>query len=74
VQIIRVKLDNERWQEHDSSSKSHGGKAVILWNQQAQNGRTVPNSKPNIMIRDNEERACMLVDVDTSGTGNVINK
>jgi len=74
VQIIRVKLNNEQWQEHEIGSKSHGGKAITLWNQQLYNCRTIPNNKPDITIRDNEEGACILMDVDISGDGNVINK
>ena len=74
MQIIRVKLDNEHWQQHDISGKSHGGKATILWNQQGYNGRTISNNKPDIIIRDNEEGACTLMDVDISGDGNVISK
>jgi hypothetical protein len=69
---MRVKLDNEHFQQHEISNKSHRGKAIILWNQKVQNGPTIHNNKPDIIIRDDEERACMLVEVDISGDGNVI--
>jgi hypothetical protein len=38
-----------------------------------QTDRTIPNNKPNI-IRDNEKRTCMLIDVASSGDRNVIKK
>jgi len=46
----------------------------ILWNQQVQTGRTIPNNKPDIIIRDNEKRTCMLIDVAIPGDRNVIKK
>jgi hypothetical protein len=47
---------------------------TILWNQQVHTDRTIPNNKPEIIIRDNEKRTCMLVDVAISGDRNVIKK
>ena len=38
------------------------------------NDRTIPNNKPDIIIRDNEMKACMLIDVAISGDRNVIKK
>ena len=43
-----------------SVETSRGGKVTILWNQQIQTNRTVPNNKPDIIIRDNEKGTCML--------------
>jgi hypothetical protein len=51
-----------------------GGKATILWNQQTQTDRTIPNNKPDIIIRDNGKGTCMLIDVAISGDRNVILK
>jgi len=45
-----------------------------LWNQQIQTERTIPNNKPDIIIRDNEKGTCMLIDVAISGDRNVIKK
>jgi hypothetical protein len=36
--------------------------------------RTIPNNKPDIIIRDNEKETCMLIDVAISGDRNVIEK
>ena len=46
----------------------------MVWNQQVQTDRTIPNNKPDIIIRDNEKRTCMLIDVAISGDRNVIKK
>ena len=47
---------------------------TILWNLQVQTDRTIPNNKPDIIIRDNEKRTCMLIDVAIPGDRNVIKK
>jgi len=41
---------------------------------QVQTDRTIPNNKPDIIIRDNEKGTCMLIDVVISGDRNVIKK
>jgi transposase len=72
----RVQLDKKHWYEHvlKSVQTSQGGKVTILWNQQVQTDRTIPNNKPDIIIRDNETGTCMLIDVAISGGRNVIKK
>jgi hypothetical protein len=47
---------------------------IILWNQQVQTDRTIPNNKPDIIIRDNEKRTRILIDAVISGDRNVIKK
>jgi hypothetical protein len=71
---LGVKLDSELWYEHipKSVETSQEGKVTILWDQQVQTDRTVPNDKPDSIIRYNEERTCMLIDVATTGDRNVI--
>jgi len=51
-----------------------GVKVTVLWNQQIQTNRTIPNNKPDIIIRDNENGTCMLIDVAISGDRNLIKK
>jgi hypothetical protein len=65
---------NKHWYEHvpKSVETSQGGKVTILWNQQVQTDRTIPNNNPDIIFRDNEKRTCMLIDVAISGDRNVI--
>jgi hypothetical protein len=69
-----VKLDKKHWYEHvpKSVETSRGGKVTILWNQQVQTDRTIPNDKPDIVIRDNEKGTCMLIDIAIPGDRNVI--
>ena len=47
---------------------------TTLWNQQVQTDRTIPNNKPDIVIRDNEKRTCILIDVAIPVDRNVIKK
>jgi len=71
-----VQLDRKQRYEHVPKyvETSEGGKVTILWNQQVQTDRTVPNNTPDIIIRDNEKGTCMLIDVAISGDRNVIKK
>jgi hypothetical protein len=39
-----------------------------------QTDRTIPNNKPDIIIRDNEKRTCILIDVAIPGNRNMIKK
>jgi hypothetical protein len=50
------------------------GKVTILWNQQVQTDRTIPNNKPDIIIQDNEKGTYMLIDIAILGNRNVIKK
>jgi hypothetical protein len=69
-----VQLDKKHWYEHvpESVETGQGGNVTILWNQQVQTDRTIPNNKPDIIIHDNEKRTCMLIDVAILGDRNVI--
>ena len=72
----RVQLDKNHSYEHvpKSVETSQGGKVNILRNQKVQTDRTIPNNKPDIIIRDNEKGTCMLINVAISGDRNVIKK
>jgi hypothetical protein len=71
-----VKLDKKHWYEHvpKSIETSQGGKITILCNQQVQTNRTIPNNKLDIIVRDNEKRTFMFIDVAIQGDRNVIKK
>ena len=71
-----VELDNKHWYDHvpKSVEKSHEGKVTILWNRQVRTYRTIPNNKPDIIIHDNKQGTCMLIDVAIPGDRNVIKK
>jgi hypothetical protein len=76
MQGNRSTTGQNHWYEHVPKSvvTNQGGKMTILWNQQVQTDRTIPNNKPDIIIRDNEKGTCMLIDVAISGDRNVIKK
>jgi hypothetical protein len=65
---------DKHWYEHVPKSvvTNQGGRVTILWNQQVQTDRTIPNNKPVIIILDNEKGTCMLIDAAISGDRNVI--
>ena len=71
-----VKLYNEHWYCHvpKSVETSLDGKVTILWNQKVRTDRTIPNNKPDIIIRDNKQGTRMLIDVAIPGDRNVIKK
>jgi hypothetical protein len=73
---LGVKLDTELWYEHvpKSVETSQVGKVTILWDQQVQTDRTIPNNRTGIIIRDNEKGTRMLIDVAIPGDRNVIKK
>jgi hypothetical protein len=73
---VGVKLDNEHWNDHVTTSGkiSHDGKVTMLWNQQVRLARTLPNNKPDIIISDNKQGTCILIDVSILGDRNVIKK
>ena len=59
---------------YQNQYKCHAGKVTILWNQQVQTDRTIPNNKLDIIIHDNKQGTRMLTDVAIPGDRNVINK
>ena len=65
---------NNNNNNNNSVVTNQGGKVTILWNQQVQTERTIPSNQPDIIIRDNEKRTCMLIDVKIPGDRNVIKK
>ena len=73
---IWVKLDNRPWYDcvPKSVETSHEGKVTILWNQKVRTDRTIPNNKPDFIIRNNNKGSCMLIDVAIPGQRNVTRK
>jgi hypothetical protein len=53
LQLLLLKKNNNN--KPKSVETSQVGKVIILRNQQVQTDRTIPNNKPDIIIRDNEE-------------------
>ena len=42
--------DDDDNNNNNNNKTNQGGKVTILWNQQAQTDRTIPNNKPDIII------------------------
>jgi len=74
MQGNRSRTGQKQWYEHVPKSVETSQGVTILWNQQVQTDRTISNNKPDIIIRDNEKRTCMLIDVAISGDRNMIKK
>jgi len=55
-----------------SVETSHEGKVTVLWNQQVRTNRTIPNNKPDNIIRYNKNVRCILVYVAIFADINVI--
>jgi len=64
-----IKLEEEHWHEHvpKLAETMHEVKLTVLWSKIVQTDRTLPNNKPDIIIRDNEEGKYMLIYVAISG-------
>ena len=54
--------------------QSQSNQFITLWNQQVRTDRTIPNQKPDIIIRDNKEGTSMLIDAAIPGDSYVIKK
>ena len=76
IVLILLIVEKKHWYEPviNSAETIQRGKITILWNQRVQTDRTIPNNKPDIIIRDTEQTTCMLIDVAIFGDGNVIKK
>ena len=58
--MMNIKCSKKNNIKNSISRNNQGGKVIILWNQQIQTDRTIPNRKPDIIIRDKEKGTCML--------------
>ena len=58
-----VQLDTKHRYEHvpKSVETTQGGKVTILWNQPVRTDRIISNNRPDIIIRGNEKRTCILM-------------
>jgi len=59
---------------HKSDETSHEGKFTVLWNQQVRTDITIPNNKPDIIMRHDKKGTRILIDVAIPGDRNVIKK
>jgi hypothetical protein len=59
------KGDNNDYDDDDDDDNNNN--VTILSNQRVQTDRTIPNNKPEIIIRDDDKGTCTLIDVAVSG-------
>jgi len=59
----RVQIDIDHWCDHvpEAVETSQEGTITILWNQQVRTDSIIPNNKPDIIIRENNKGASMLI-------------
>jgi hypothetical protein len=46
----------------------------MLYNKKVQTDRSIPNNKPDIIMRDREKETCVLIDVAIWGDRNLVKK
>jgi len=70
------RTDDEHWYEHVPKlvKTSHKDTIILLWNQQVQTDKTIPNNILNIKICDNEIGKRMLICSAISGDCNMIKR
>jgi len=71
-----VKLENEHWYDHVSklAETDREDKVAILWIQQVETDKTIPDNKPDITVRDNEKGTYVLIYAAISGDRKMIKK
>jgi len=50
------------------------GDVTVLWNQEVHTNREVTENRPDITIKNNQEKTCTLIDVATPADRNVVQK
>ena len=53
---------NDKWFEHQPQTVTENEKVTILWDMQVHTDKTI-KVKPDIIIKDKEEKTCMLIDM-----------
>ena len=62
LNLYNIKITN-KWYEHQPETVIENEKATILWDMQVHTDRTISSNKPNIVIKDKQEKTCMLIDM-----------
>ena len=59
---------NDKWYEHQPETVTENGKVTMLWDMQVHTDKTIKAKKPDIIIKDKQEKTCMLIDMATLPT------
>ena len=60
------------WKQGGNQTTDSGMTMYRNWQKQVRTDRTIPNNKPDIIIRDNKQVTCMSIDAVIPEDGNVI--
>ena len=61
---------NDKWYERQPETVTENGKVTILWDMQVHTDKTIKANKPDIIIKDKQEKTCMLTDMAISSDRN----
>jgi len=64
----------DKWHTHMSKPVCEEGDVTMLWNQAVHTDREVTASRPDIIIKNNKEKTCTLIDVTIPADRNVVQK
>ena len=54
---------NDKWYEHQPETVKEKEKVTILWDMQVHTDKTIKANKPDFIIKDKQEKTCMLIDM-----------
>ena len=61
----------ENWHEHHPEPVTEGNDATILWDFTIHTDRSVKANRPDITVKDHEERTCLSIDMTVPSDRNV---
>lgn len=61
----------EKWYEHQPRNVEDNPRVTILWNTQVHTDRHIAANKPDIVIKDKEDKKCLIIDVSVPLDNNV---
>ena len=53
---------NDKWYEHQPETVTENEKVTLLWDMQVHTDKTIKANNPDIIIKDKQEKTCMLID------------
>lgn len=64
----------KRWYKHTPEKVTENEKATILWDMPIHTDREIKANRPDIVVKDHEEKKCFLIDVSIPADDNVSRK
>jgi len=64
----------DKWYTHIPKPVCEEGDVTVLWSQAVHTDREVPANRPDIIIKNKEEKTCTLIDVAISADRNLVQK